>query len=205
MTINTRLLQSTWNHVKAHPEAYDSSAWGVRYADGTETHDFAGTALALLKASFVWSAPAIYPADAQAPTVWGANDVVFSSLPRDLAHQIAAHCTVMPSDRYADYFWASVTADRCPIGLAARVALGIDSADAVVLFEEDAKLGEIERAVAVLTERGVRQARELEQVARTDELVAALERAGRDAPDTASGGYLEGVTARRAVRSAGAS
>lgn len=195
MMINVGLLQEAWAFALEHPEQYTQDAWGYRNAKGSasETHDIAGLALKLIGAKFVWTPVADYPPETAGEAVWGCQDVIFSSLPPKLCKEIAAHCTVMPKDRYADYFWHSVTHDRCPIGLAARIALGIDSADALVLFEEDAKTGEIARTVAALLKRGRdqwdrAQAAEIkklemdqlpaEQVDRAEYLTACLEARG---------------------------
>lgn len=154
MMINVGLLEQVWGYAQEHPEEYAQDAWGVRNPDRTETHDIAGLALKLLGARFVWTPVADYPPAAASLAVWGTNDVVFSSLPSTVTRAIVEWVTHFPTDRYADYFWHAVTSDRCPIGLAARVALGIDSSDTVVLFEEDAKPGEIARKVAELLARG---------------------------------------------------
>lgn len=154
MMINVGLLEQVWGYAQEHPEEYTQDAWGVRSAGGVVTHDIAGLALKLLGAQFVWTPVADYPPHMAAEAVWGTNDVVFSSLPHTVTRGIVQWVTAVPTDRYADYFWHAVTSDRCPIGLAARIALGIDSSDTVILFEEDAKPGEISRKVAELLTRG---------------------------------------------------
>lgn len=153
MMINVGLLEQAWGYAQEHPEEYAQDSWGMK-RPGQTTHDIAGLALKLLGAQFVWTPVADYPPALAAEAVWGTNDVVFSSLPHTVTRGIVQWVTAVPTDRYADYFWHAVTSDRCPIGLAARIALGIDSSDTVILFEEDAKPGEIARKVAELLKRG---------------------------------------------------
>lgn len=159
MLVNCGLLAETWDFIQQHPERYNPDSWGHRDARGEtgETHDIAGTALKLLGASFVWTPVACYPPDAALEAVWGCQDVTFTSLPAATAKAVAEHVTAFPKDPYADYFWASVVHDRCPIGLAGRVALGITLPDARILFGEDAASGEIEHMVGELMERGTAQ------------------------------------------------
>lgn len=161
--INVGLLQEAWSYAQEHPQEYNQASWGYRNAAGSssETHDLAGVALKLLGAEFVWKKVDTYPAQDPAECVWDCQDVVFSSLPGIVRTAIVEHCTRFTKDIYADYFWFSVTNDHCPIGLAARIALGIDTADSLNLFEEDAKPGEIGRQVQVLLERGAQQWKKL--------------------------------------------
>ena len=157
--INVGLLQEAWAFAQENPDQYNPDSWGFRNAEGQagETHDIAGIALKLLGASFVWTPVADYPPEIANQAVWGCQDVTFTSLPANVCKAIVEHCVKYSKDQYADYFWHSVTTDRCPIGLAARVALGITTADALVLFEEDAKPGEVENMVQKLLIRGAKQ------------------------------------------------
>lgn len=157
--INAGLLQEAWAFAQENPEQYNQDSWGFRNAEGSagETHDIAGLTLKILGASFVWTPVADYPPNLVSETVWGCQDVIFSSLPTNVRNAIVAHCTAYSKDQYAEYFWHSVTHDRCPIGLAARVALGITTADALVLFEEDAKPGEVESKLQELLVRAAKQ------------------------------------------------
>jgi hypothetical protein len=180
--INLGLLQEAWAFAQENPDQYNQDSWGFRNAEGQagETHDIAGIALKLLGAAFVWTPVADYPPEIAHETVWGCQDVTFSSLPGNVRNAIVEHCTRFTKDQYADYFWHSVRSDRCPIGLAARVALGITTADALVLFEEDAKPSEVENMVQKLMLRGAKEWKAAqdqlpeEQVNPTEYLTACL-------------------------------
>ncbi len=177
--INAGLLQESWAFALEHPEQYNQDAWGFK-TPTSETHDIAGLALKLLGASFVWRPIADYPPQLVAEHIQGAQDIVFTSLPGKVCRDIVAHVLKFKKDRYADYFWSAVTWDQCPIGLAARIALGIDDADALVLFEEDAKTGEIEAKIQELLIRGAKQWKQAQDelpagdVDQTDYLTACL-------------------------------
>lgn len=188
--INVGLLQEAWAFAQEHPEQYNQDSWGFRNAEGRagETHDIAGLALKLLGASFVWTPVADYPPEIATQAVWGCQDITFSTLPHHVRTMIVEHCTKYTKDVYADYFWHSVIQDRCPIGLAARLALGITTADALVLFEEDAKASEVEKKVQELLVRGAKQWKALQdelpqdQVNPTEYLATCL--AARGVPVT---------------------
>lgn len=194
--INAGLLQEAWAFAQENPDQYNQDSWGFRNAEGNagETHDIAGLALKLLGASFVWRPVADYPPELVHDTVWGCQDVTFSSLPNHVRTAIVAHCTAYSKDQYAEYFWHSVTHDRCPIGLAARVALGITTADALVLFEEDAKTGELESKVQELLVRGAKQWKAAQQA---EEKKAELDQLPEDQVDP--GEYLAACLAARGV------
>lgn len=158
MLINTDLLAQAWQQAKAYPGQYDQSVWAVKTPD-REAFDIAGLALKLIGAAFCWTPVAIYPPALGQAAVWGASEIRFSSLPPVYRTEIIEYCTHFTKDFQTPEFWQLVTADKCPISLAARMVLGIDTADGLVLFEEDATAGEVQRKVDELLERGAWQRR----------------------------------------------